>query len=273
MAVRGLISYWWLPVISGLVWLGMLLGMLLHWIIDTDRRRYPSMSDGQSIAYISDIGAQRLKPLFIAGCCVTTVFLDLSFVAERWLRHNGRLVPNGSLGQKILAFLTIVFAIVGTAGLILLSIFDTVHHNRLHDIFLLLFIAGYLLSAIFICWEYQRLGIAHREHRILRISFWVKLTFILVEFCLAVTFAATSFTHNYNVAAIFEWVVSFVFTLYIISFFIDLYPAVRTKAPHARFPKPTPGDMEEANGDYQGYGNGSHHYTQAHTPHHHASNF
>ena len=133
--------------------------MLLDWIVQENRRRYPSMSEGQSIAYISDIGADRLKPLFIAGACVTTVFLDLSFVAERWLRHNGRLVPNGSLGQKILAFLTIVFAIVGTAGLILLSIFDTLRHNRLHDIFLLLFIAGYLLSAIFICWEYQRLGI------------------------------------------------------------------------------------------------------------------
>lgn len=275
MALRGLVSYWWLPVISGLVWLGMLLGMLLDWIIHENRAHYPSMSENQSIAYISDIGAQDLKPLFIAGCCVTTVFLDLSFVAERWLRHSGRLVPNGSVGQKVLAFLTIVFAIVGTAGLILLSIFDTLHHDKLHDIFLLLFIAGYLLSAIFICWEYQRLGIAHREHRILRISFWVKLTFILVEFCLAVAFAATSFTKNYNIAAVLEWVVALIFTLYIISFIIDLYPAVRTRAPEARFRKPVVGDMEEANGGYQGYGNGSSHYTQEAPQRNyaHASNF
>jgi small-conductance mechanosensitive channel len=244
----------------------MLLGMLLSWIIHDDRRRLPSMNDGQTIAYISDVGAFRLKPLFIAGSCVTTVFLDLSFLAERWLRHNGRLVPNGSVFQKVLAVLSLLFAIVGTAGLILLSIFDTYHHDKAHDIFLLLFIGGYLLSAVFICWEYQRLGIGNREHRILGISFWIKLVFILVELCLAIVFASTSFTDNYNVAAVFEWVVAFIFTLYVFSFVIDLWPAIRTKHHTARFVKPTASDMEEANENsangYQGYGNGSAYYHQ-----------
>lgn len=116
------------------------------------------MSSRQTIAYISDVGAQELKPLFIAGCCVTTVFLDISFLSDRWLRHKGRLVPNVTVAEKVLSGLCIFFATVGTAGLILLSIFDTLHYPRLHDIFLLLFIAGYVISAIFICWEYQRLG-------------------------------------------------------------------------------------------------------------------
>ncbi len=40
---------------------------------------------------------------------------------------------------------------------------------------------GYIISAIFICAEYQRLGIHFRNKRMLRISFWVKLTFIIVE--------------------------------------------------------------------------------------------
>lgn len=117
------------------------------------------MEPTQSIAYISDVGAQKLKPLFITGCVVTTIFLDLSFLSDRWLRHRGRLVPNTTIGEKVLSGLTIVFAIIGTAGLILLSIFDTLRHPRLHDIFLLLFIAGYIISAIFICAEYQRLGV------------------------------------------------------------------------------------------------------------------
>jgi uncharacterized membrane protein YdcZ (DUF606 family) len=116
------------------------------------------MSENQSIAYISDVGASTLKPLFITGCVLTTVLLDISFGADRWLRHRGRLAPNTTTGEKVLSGLTIVFAILGTAGLILLSIFDTARHPQLHNIFLLLFIAGYVLSAIFICWEYQRLG-------------------------------------------------------------------------------------------------------------------
>lgn len=138
----------------------MLLAMLIYWIVDTHREHYSTMPATDNIAYISDVGASTLKPLFITGCVIAAIFLDLSFGADRWLRHKGRLVPNSTVGEKVLMGLTIVFAIVGTAGLILLSIFDAARHKTLHDIFLLLFMVGYLLSAIFICWEYQRLGIS-----------------------------------------------------------------------------------------------------------------
>ncbi|KAI1853491.1 hypothetical protein JX265_004178 [Neoarthrinium moseri] len=223
-----LISYWWFPIISGLMWLATLLGLLLHWILDTDRVHYSSMGDTQTIAYISDVGAAELKPLFVVGCCITTLFLDLSFGTDRWLRHKGRLVPNTSRGEKVLSGLTIFFAIIGTVGLTFLSGFDTAHYPTLHDIFLLLFIAGYLLSAIFICWEYQRLGIKNRDHRILRISFWIKLVFVIIELLLAIAFAVSNFRKMYNVAAILEWVIAFIFSFYVFSFYIDLYPAAKT---------------------------------------------
>ncbi|OLN84472.1 Protein sfk1 [Colletotrichum chlorophyti] len=231
-------SYWIFPIISGLVWLGMLLGMLLYWVVSTDYEFYPSMTKPQTIAYISDVGAYNLKPLFITGCVLTAVFLDLSFFADRWLRHKGRLAPNVSMGEKVLFGLTIVFAIVGTVGLICLSIFDTYNHNSAHLIFLLLFIAGYLLSAIFICWEYQRLGQKYPEQRILAASFWIKLVFIIVELGLAVAFGTCNYKKLYNAAAILEWTVSFIFSFYIFSFMIDLWPAVRTRDKAKRFSKP-----------------------------------
>ncbi|KAH7166229.1 Frag1/DRAM/Sfk1 [Dactylonectria macrodidyma] len=242
MARRVVISYWVLPIISGLVWFGTLLGMLLSWIVDENGRRYANMKS--DVAFISSIGADRLGPLFITGCVITSVFLDLSFVAERWLRHRGRLIPNSSVGEKTLAYLTIVFALLGTVGLICLSIFDSRNHKRLHNTFLLLFIVGYMISAIFLCWEYQRLKIKHRAYKILRISFWVKLGFIIVELSLCVAFAACSLTKNRNSAAVLEWIISFIFTFYVFSFVIDLYPAVRTKNPDARFPKPIARDTD-----------------------------
>lgn len=116
------------------------------------------MDKAQTIAYISDVGASEIKPLFVVGCVLTTIFLDASFISDRLLRHKGRLVPNTSLGEKILSGLSIVFALVGTIGLTFLSGFDTLRHPRLHDVFLILFILGYLLSAVFLCWEFQRLG-------------------------------------------------------------------------------------------------------------------
>jgi hypothetical protein len=134
------------------------MGLLIHWNVD-GKPHYASMDPTQHIAYISDVGAQSLKPLFIAGSVVTTIFLDLSFLSERFLRHQGRLARNTSITQKILSWLSIAAAVVGTVGLICLSIFDTLRHPSLHDVFLVLFIAGYVVSAIFICAEYQRLGI------------------------------------------------------------------------------------------------------------------
>ena len=208
--------------------IGMLLAMFCVWEVE-GHPHYPSMGATQKIAYISDIGAQGLKPLFIAGCCVTTIFLDLSFAAERWLRHTGALARNSGKAEKILSGISIAFALVGTAGLILLSIFDTLRHPHLHDGFLLLFIAGYILSAIFICAEYQRLGVHYRQHKILRVSFWMKLMFIIFESILAIAFISCNFSSQYQPAAVLEWIIALVFTFYVLTFFVDLLPAVRHK--------------------------------------------
>lgn len=56
----------------------------------------------------------------------------------------------------------------------------------------------------------------------------------------------TNFTRHIDVAAVFEWVVAFIFTLYILSFVVDLYPAVATKDPASRFEKPRLPDDETA---------------------------
>ncbi|RDA86548.1 hypothetical protein CP532_1903 [Ophiocordyceps camponoti-leonardi (nom. inval.)] len=232
------ISYWMLPLFSSLVWLGMLLGMLLWWTIDDDSRHLPSMSVNANISFISDIGAFRLKPLFIAGSTVTAVTLNLAFVAERWLRHNGRLLPNASLTEKLLSALTIFFAVLGAIGLILLTIFDTWMHHEKHNAFLVIFIGGYLASAVSTCWEYQRLGIKNRQHPLLRISFWVKLAFFSTELVLVILFGSLSAAHQQDAAAVFEWIVAFIFTFYILSFVIDLWPAIHTKDPANRFEKP-----------------------------------
>ena len=210
------------------MWIGMLAAMFGTWEAE-GTPHYPSMDKGQNIAYISDVGAFGLKPLFITGSVITTIFLDLGFAAERWLRHYGRLAPNTSRTQSTLSSVSIFFAVMGTCGLILLSNFDTYHHPRVHDGCLLLFLGGYILSAIFLCAEYQRLGIHYRQHRILRMSFWIKLCFIIVEVTLAIIFAATAWNHHQNIAAGVEWVIALIFTLYVLSFMLDLFPSVRSK--------------------------------------------
>jgi hypothetical protein len=167
--------------------------------------------------------------MFIAMSAVSVVTFTLSFVFERYLRHTGKLTPNTSVWQKVYSGCATVAAIAGAAGLILLTIFDCKNHNKLHNIFLCVFIGGYIISAIFICWEYQRLGIRYRQHSILRNSFWVKLTFIILEICMVVAFGVCSKKHVWNVAAGLEWSIAFIYCCYVLSFFMDFLPAIRSK--------------------------------------------
>jgi hypothetical protein len=87
-------------------------------------------------ADISDIGADILKPLFIVVCAITAVSFTLSLILERWLRHSGRLPANMRTREKVFAGLAIFGATLGGVGLILLSIFDTKRHMKLHRVFL-----------------------------------------------------------------------------------------------------------------------------------------
>jgi len=170
--------------------------------------------------------------MFIAMSAVSVVTFDLAFLFERYLRHAGKLARNTSHWQKVYSACATIAAIVGAAGLILLTIFDTKRHSRLHVVFLCVFIGGYIVSAIFICWEYQRLGIHYRRHSILRNSFWVKLAFILLEIAMVIAFGVCSKMHKWNVAAVLEWTISFTYCFYVLSFFMDFLPVVRTKYHH-----------------------------------------
>lgn len=214
------------------MWLAMLITMLVVWAHD-GKPHYSSMNEYQSIAYISNIGAEGIQPFFITGSVITVVFLDLALFSERWLRHAGQLVPNRGALDKACAMLSLVFAVAGALGLILLSIFDTKHHPNLHDAFLVLFIAGYIISAIFICAEYYRLGIFYRsQHRVLITSFFIKLFFIIVELALAIAFVTCAKSKDMSrrdPSAVLEWTISFVFTGYVLSFVVDLLPSVRTR--------------------------------------------
>ncbi|SMR57544.1 unnamed protein product [Zymoseptoria tritici ST99CH_3D1] len=232
------ISYWFLPIFAGCTWLGTLLAMLGRWIA-IGSPHYTTMNDTQHIAYISDIGATPWgKPLFIAGSAVTVVVFNLAFLSERWLRHKGRLARNYNWTEKILNICALIAAIAGACGLILLTIFDTKRYPNIHVAMLCLFIGGYIVSAIFICAEYQRLGIHYRQYSILAASFWIKLAFIFIEVALVIAFGIMSNQSHWNRAAVLEWTISLVYIFYVWSFFIDFLPAVKTKDPEDRYVHP-----------------------------------
>ncbi|KAJ5313041.1 hypothetical protein N7508_003871 [Penicillium antarcticum] len=227
-----ILSFWLFPVVSGCMWLSMLVAMLSCWAAD-GKPHYSTMSDQLSIPYISHIGAERLKPLFIAGCVVTGVFMTLSLLSERWLRHAGQLARNRDLFDKSCAIGSIFFALTGALGVILLSIFDTKHHQHLHYGFLGMFIASYVVCAILVCLEYIHMGRwYHPQARILLVSFYLKAVFIICELGVAIGFGVcsrSSSKESKNAGAVLEWVAALIFAFFVFSIIPDLLPSVRTK--------------------------------------------
>lgn len=112
---------------------------MLGWWLAIGSPHYPEMEASQHIAYISDIGATKLQPLFIAGSAVTVVVFDIAFISERWLRHKGRLAHNTRKSEKILSICAVIASIIGAAGLILLTCFNTRDYHSVHDSMLVVF--------------------------------------------------------------------------------------------------------------------------------------
>lgn len=192
--------------------------MLIVWLAK-GRPRYVTQEG--SIAYISDVGASGLKPLFIVGCAITALCFFLSLVVERFFRHTGRLVGHMHRRETVLGTLAMLGSFIGGLGLLLLSIFDTKRHTSAHRAFLLVFIVGVALSAIFTIVEYRWLSKDFAEARKLRHAYVAKAVIALTLICLAIAFGITLYSST-EAGAVLEWVIAFGFTFYLLTFFYDL---------------------------------------------------
>ncbi|KAI0346168.1 hypothetical protein BDW22DRAFT_1405114 [Trametopsis cervina] len=210
--------YVWVPLVAAAVWFGTLLAMLITWLAE-GRPKYVSQEG--KIAYISDVGADILKPLFVTGCCITAVGFFLSLVIERWLRHSGRLIPEMRRRERVFSILAILGSFLGGAGLILLSIFDTKRHSSAHRGFLLLFIVGVGLSAIFTVIETRWISKDFVDLRKLKFAYMMKGIIATILILCAIAFAIALFEAK-DVGAILEWIIAFGYTFYLLTFFYDL---------------------------------------------------
>ncbi|KAF8590713.1 hypothetical protein K439DRAFT_1329151 [Ramaria rubella] len=207
-----------IPAFGSFMWCGGLMAMIITWRAQ-GRPHY--VSETGNIPFISDIGADILKPLFIVVCVITSISFVLSLSMERWLRHSGRLHPNMRTREKVFASLAIFGALLGGAGLILLSIFDTKRHMELHRVFLLIFMVGVAISAIFTVLEFRWLNKQYTHSSKLRRSYLTKAGIVMVLVILAIVFGSLMDSKP-NVGAILEWVIAFGFTFYLLTFFFDL---------------------------------------------------
>jgi len=211
---------WILPLIASTVWIALLITFLAWWAAQ-GKPVFPT--EEGNIPYISDV-AVELPSVMISMCAITGGFFVLTLIAERWLRHAGRLHANLRRRERVCASLAVFWAAAGTAGLILLAVFNTANYHEDHDIFLLVFMAGVVLSAISTISEYWWLRRDYAHVTRLRRSYIIKAVIIICALGTAIGFAVTLFTSKQNTAAALEWATAGLFWLYLLSFVYDLWP-------------------------------------------------
>lgn len=211
--------YWIFPLLSGFIWfgispspyvtppflriltwrcVGMLWVMIVVWLSE-GQPKYNSMSPHQRIAYISDIGADFLKPLFATGSCLTGLFFFASLLS---MRRNHALIRRL---ERALDVLSLLAGLLGSVCLILLAVFDTRRYPTMHRLFLFLFMLGVVFSALFTTVEYRRLGKTYTQHPMLGWSYRFKQGIVAVEVALSVAFGVTMYGQLNDTAAVLEW--------------------------------------------------------------------
>lgn len=169
-----------------------------------------------------------MKPLFVIGAIITAIAFVLTLVAERLLQHSFRLLPTQRRAEAILSYCAIGGAVLGGAGLVLLSGFDTLRYPSLHRLFLLIFMVGIMLSAIFSIVEFHLLSRSYKSYTLLRRQYMTKGAVALVLLILAFAFGALLFQDGErtgDIAGILEWVIGFGVNLYFLTFWYDLRQA------------------------------------------------
>ena len=212
----------------------------------------PSYGENSSIASISDVGATEMG-LFIALCSATAVFMLLTAVAylgrveahtppQRDDHNNNVHVPIDaavvdvdleSPTWKAWPWLAgIVFIVISSISLILLSIFSVSLFETTHWVFAITFFVTFLAFAIVIgvgsdnyC-QRRELDVC-RISRVIRwiiLGLSVPLAAVAFAFVVACWSSSSDSCYSLNsIAAVFEWVIGFLFGLYALTLAHDLF--------------------------------------------------
>ncbi|KAH8804687.1 Frag1/DRAM/Sfk1 [Xylogone sp. PMI_703] len=246
-------SLWILPLISAIAWSTMLGVMLVSWI-QLGKPHIGGMQHYQRIAFVSDVGSlEDMKPIFVVGSSVMAAFFSCTVWAE-W--HQRRDII-AQLEARVPNLITTKSSMtgplagsIGCFGAILVAIFDVATHFEVHFICLLFANLAYLANAWLMCRELSgylsihntglygsassgssTIIIRSRKGKSLEVaaltismstSLWTKTIVMSTEVVLCVICAACIKDYA-DAAAILEWSMVFLFTLYILSFAVDIY--------------------------------------------------
>ncbi|KAH8552395.1 Frag1/DRAM/Sfk1 [Umbelopsis sp. PMI_123] len=235
-----------LPIFNFLAALSLFLSLLLLWVTSGAPKYKASESN---VVYISDVGAVY-KNLFIGLGTVIGVLYVVTLLVDYSLRRKKKIQPmRNRKSEKPLAITSIVFGVIACAGLILLTIFDAFNHSTLHWTFALIFFVGLAVSGAL---NVAEIGLLHKDHPkspLLKWSYRIKVLIIVLAviclICMIVLMAVCSRSANKydaqgnlsstcnkedTASALFEWCIAFLFSFYLATTTLDLWPYRENRA-------------------------------------------
>ncbi|KAF2093428.1 hypothetical protein NA57DRAFT_81355 [Rhizodiscina lignyota] len=219
----------------------MWLALLIVWSA-SGHPHYPTEVYGQTVAFVSDVGARpHFKPVFISLATTTALTFVPIVIAHLccWTSEDRSLRKSSVL--RILSTISIILILLGSACLIGLTVLDLQHHFNVHYALLSASLPGYFFSGVLLC-VHDYLRLRHQRCRqnqhsedeeksmvqdsqsppVKPKALGFRVAVLSVEFVLLTLFSAFCWGNIfYNAAGVIEWCVVGIFGVYIGSFAMD----------------------------------------------------
>ena len=105
---------------------------------------------------------------------------------------------------------------------------------------------GYIFAGAFICAEKRHLSSWFPKCKILRLSFWIKLCFVVGEFLMLFIGTITMFNGIHDPSVVMEWIIAMFFAFYMASFAIDFFAVAEVEKKNGMIRLLTPTLDEES---------------------------
>ncbi|KAF2639979.1 hypothetical protein P280DRAFT_24384 [Massarina eburnea CBS 473.64] len=205
---------WLFPAVAGTSWFVTLAAMLLTWI-GRGCPRYPGQQNPY-IAFVSDIAAFQLKPLFLVGSVTTSLCYIATVVAVHFSRYDGAMYGIRDVAWKARTSVAAMLSgVVAGLGLTLVAVLDTFRFHRAHAVLLLVCLVGLALSMVLTTVVYWDQAWSPSPFRRLRCHCVAGTVIVFVDFALGLAFYTLMQLSFWRSSGILEWVMAFTGALYL----------------------------------------------------------
>jgi len=204
-------------MVAGTTWFITLSALLLVWIA-RGLPTYPDQSNPY-VAFISDIGAFQMKPLFLVGGLITAISFFGTVASVHFARYDSAMYAIVDYKHnKILSVTATLFGMVSAMSLVLLVTLDTYRHHEAHVVTLQLVFFSLAASAACTIAVYSDQLTRDSPFPKLRRHVWICCGIVLLEVLLSVPFFAFIWLGPLRAAGVLEWIITFVGCFYIWNF-------------------------------------------------------